>query len=312
MKGVELSEKYFEEFGKPMLEKDFPFLLPSLSAGLVGQGSECLFYDDDISKDHDFEPGFCIFLNENDYEEYGFALTKAYNRLPDEFSALSRQKLSPAGGNRHGIFSCKNFYESIIGTSIAPETASDWLKIPSYALRTAVSGKLFFDNCAEFSRVRKILQKGYPEDVRLKKIAAHTLSMSQSGQYNFPRLIARGETGAAQLAIFEFVKSAISCVYLLNNVYEPFYKWAYRGMRDLKILSDLETSLSFLTECGNSKNEAKLKNEIIADISDKLVAEFKAQKISEVDDENLDRHALNINGKIKDANLRNSSIFVGL
>ena len=32
MKGVELSEKYFEKFGMPMLEKDFAFLLPTLSA----------------------------------------------------------------------------------------------------------------------------------------------------------------------------------------------------------------------------------------------------------------------------------------
>lgn len=97
MKGVELSEKYFEKFGMPMLEKDFAFLLPTLSAGLVGQGSECLFFDDDVSKDHDFEPGFCIFLSDADYEKYGFDLTRAYNKLPDEFSGFSRLKFSPAG-----------------------------------------------------------------------------------------------------------------------------------------------------------------------------------------------------------------------
>ena len=85
MKGVELSEKYFEKFGMPMLEKDFAFLLPTLSAGLVGQGSECLFFDDDVSKDHDFEPGFCIFLSDADYEKYGFDLTRAYNKLPTNF-----------------------------------------------------------------------------------------------------------------------------------------------------------------------------------------------------------------------------------
>lgn len=169
MKGVELSEKYFEKFGMPMLEKDFAFLLPTLSAGLVGQGSECLFFDDDVSKDHDFEPGFCIFLSDADYEKYGFDLTRAYNKLPDEFLGFSRLKFSPAGGSRHGVFSCKDFYESIIGRSSAPETAFDWLKIPPYALRTAVSGKMFINNCAEFSRIREVLQKGFPEDVRLKK-----------------------------------------------------------------------------------------------------------------------------------------------
>ena len=148
MKGVELSEKYFEKFGMPMLEKDFAFLLPTLSAGLVGQGSECLFFDDDVSKDHDFEPGFCIFLSDADYEKYGFDLTRAYNKLPDEFLGFSRLKFSPAGGSRHGVFSCKDFYESIIGRSSAPKITFDWLKIPPYALRTAVSGKMFINNCA--------------------------------------------------------------------------------------------------------------------------------------------------------------------
>ena len=62
MKGLELSEAFYETFGKPMLEEQFPELLPSLAVGLFGSGSECFGYDDDISQDHDFEPGFCIFL----------------------------------------------------------------------------------------------------------------------------------------------------------------------------------------------------------------------------------------------------------
>ena len=62
MKGLELSEKYFEEYGRPMLEAEFPELTPYLAAGLAGSGSECFGYDDDISQDHDFEPGFILFL----------------------------------------------------------------------------------------------------------------------------------------------------------------------------------------------------------------------------------------------------------
>lgn len=312
MKGIELSEKYFFEFGLPMLEKDFPLLLPRISAGLVGQGSECLFYDDDVSKDHDFEPGFCLFLSDEDYEKYGFDLTRAYNKLPDEFLGFTRQKFSPAGGNRHGVFSCGGFYESIIVTKTAPSAPYEWLKIPPYALLTATNGKLFINNCADFAKIRETVQKGYPEDVRLKKISAHALSMSQSGQYNYPRLIARGETGSAQLALFEFVKSAISCVYLLNNKYEPFYKWAYRGMRDLPHLSDVETRLVFLTESGNSKSEAGLKTELIEAVVKDIVGEFLRQNISDDKTLFLDKHAISINNKIKDVNLRTLSIFVGL
>ena len=62
MKGLELAKNYYLTYGKEMLENEFPTLLPRLAVGLVGQGSECLGYDDDISKDHDFEPCFCIFI----------------------------------------------------------------------------------------------------------------------------------------------------------------------------------------------------------------------------------------------------------
>ena len=62
MKGIELARSYFNEYGKAMLEEDFPEQHHLIAVGLVGSGSECLGYDDDISTDHDFEPGFCIFL----------------------------------------------------------------------------------------------------------------------------------------------------------------------------------------------------------------------------------------------------------
>ena len=64
------------------------------------------------------------------------------------------------------------------------------------------------------------------------------LSMAQSGQYNYERCVKRGESGAASLALYEFVKNAVSTVYLLNNAYEPFYKWAVELIAE-KLASEL-------------------------------------------------------------------------
>ena len=66
MKGIELSEKFYLEFGAPMLHQNFSGIENLIAVGLVGSGSECFGYDDDISKDHDYEPGFCVFVPDED------------------------------------------------------------------------------------------------------------------------------------------------------------------------------------------------------------------------------------------------------
>ena len=64
MKGLDLARAFYEEYGLPMLEEQFSDVLDKIAIGLTGSGSECYGYDDEISQDHDFEPGFCIFLPE--------------------------------------------------------------------------------------------------------------------------------------------------------------------------------------------------------------------------------------------------------
>ena len=86
MKGLELAKAFYEEYGKPMLE-EFPEIKDKLAIGLCGSGSECFGFDDEFSKDHDFEPGFCIFLpDEREVDRHtAFRLERAYAKLPMEF-----------------------------------------------------------------------------------------------------------------------------------------------------------------------------------------------------------------------------------
>ena len=102
MKGLELSKNYFEEYGRPMLEAEFRDILPYLAAGLFGSGSECFGYDDEVSRDHDFEPGFCIFLPDESVidRRTAFMLERAYAKLPKEFMGAKSQMLAPVGGMR--------------------------------------------------------------------------------------------------------------------------------------------------------------------------------------------------------------------
>ncbi len=312
MKGLELSRKYYTEHGLPALQKACPELLDRLAIGLVGDGSECLGFDDELSHDHDFEPGFCLWLTRTDYEKHGFALERLYARLPKVFEGFSRQPLSPVGGNRHGVLVIEDFYQKYLGAPTAPTSLEHWLYLPSASLAVVSGGEVFHDGLGVFSETRNVLLAGYPEDVRLKKLAAHAVMLSQTGLYNYPRCVRRGELGAAQLCVHEFVKHAISTVYLLNNRYEPFYKWAYRGMRDLPILSSSEQPLVALSTMGNSPEEAKAKTESMEEICALFVENFVSLALSDADGTDIERHARALQDGIRDPNLRNLHIMAGI
>jgi len=306
LKGLELSRRYYETYGKDMLKEQFPDLLPYLAVGLAGSGSECLGFDDDLSEGHDFEPGFCIFLPDEDVVDRraAFLLERAYAKLPAEFAGYKRNLMSPVGGSRHGVIRTREFYLEKTGLTAFPPAVDDWFRIPSYALREATDGEVFDDPYGEFTRIRQIL-KEIPEDVRRKKLAGNLLLMAQAGQYNYPRIAKRGEEAAAQLAVFEFAKNTLEAVFLLNREYQPYYKWVFRAMRDLPVLADLEYPLYTLMSTDNAPEMTQGKYEMIEEVCAAVVEELHRQELTEATCQDLEKHAYSVNDGIADSRVRN-------
>lgn len=313
MKGIELSKKYFEAFGKEVLETEFSSVLPLLAVGLAGSGSECLGFDDEISEDHDFEPGFCIFLpDENTVDRRtAFLLERAYAKLPKEFMGFKRSPLSPVGGNRHGVIRMEDFFLEKVGSRDGRLTVGQWFTVPEQGLLEATNGAVFFDNLGQFSAVRERLSY-FPEDIRLKKLAGNLLLMGQAGQYNYKRCILRGDTAAAQLAAIEFAKSALHSIYLLNKAYIPYYKWSFKGLKGLSALGDLSGDLEYLISSGNSSDEAEKKTAIIEDICVKIADVLKAQGLTEADGSEMEQQAYAVNERITDHGVRTMHILSGV
>ena len=309
MKGLELSRKFYEQFGKPMLETEFGEIEKYLSVGLVGSGSECLGFDDEISKDHDFEAGFCIFLPDEVDERTEFLLERAYSRLPDEFMGFKKAKLNPVGGNRHGVLRISNFLKSKIGTADGQLSLNDFFFIEEQYLLEVTNGEIFCDNLGLLTRVREELAY-LPKDVRLKKLAGNLLLMAQAGQYNYPRCIKRGDTAAAQLAVGEFVNSTLKTVYLLNRKYLPYYKWIFRGLKEMSILSELYSDLEYLISSPN--NEPEKKQEIIESVCKKIAKELVNQELTKLSTAELEPQAYNVNDKITDPEIRNLNVLYGV
>ena len=235
MKGLELSELYFLEVGRPSMTEYFPELLSKAAAGLSGEGSECLGYDDEISRDHDFGPAFCLWLSDEDYASGGAELEKWYSGLPGEFMGFPARISTAMAGKRVGPMRISDFYRKFTGCAGLPERELQWLRIPEHFLRQVSNGKVFEDQKGDFSKIREGYLDFYPEEVRKKKLAARAVTMAQSGQYNYPRALQRGDDGAAFLALSEFSKAAVSMAHLLSRVYTPYYKWMFRSFRELPL-----------------------------------------------------------------------------
>ncbi|MBR3641169.1 MAG: DUF4037 domain-containing protein, partial [Oscillibacter sp.] len=267
MKGLELCRGFYEEYGAPMLREQFADVLPLLAVGVCGAGSECLGYDDTVSTDHDFEPGFCIFLPDEKTldRQTAFRLERAYAKLPREYGGFSRPRMEAVGGARRGVLRTADFFREKCGAEDALLTLEEWLRTPEHALLEAVNGEIWSDPYGEVTRLRERLSY-LPEDVRRKKLAGQLLLMAQSGQYNYRRCILHGERAAAQLAVFEFVRSALSAAFLLNRRYQPYYKWAFRALRDLPLLSELAAPLEALMTTENDGEIAEDKYYTIEDI----------------------------------------------
>lgn len=314
MKGLEVAEKYYQAYGRKMLEEQFASIKEQTAVGLAGYGSECFGFDDDISRDHDYGPSFCIWLPEEVYREYGPKMQAAYDALPKDFMGFAGRIEEEQGKGRVGVLCLESFYKEIIGRAAVPQTDVEWLAIPEEMLATAVNGKVFADHLMQFSHIREGLMQYYPHGVWIRKLADSMAKAAQAGQYNYARAMKRGERIAAELALTEFVKESMHIVYLLNKTYAPFYKWMHRGMQGLSVCSEIGDMLNLLYQIPDpaaawegvtaadyvynlNTNDGRVL--IIEAVCNILVQELNAQALSDLQDNFLQNHIGAVLGKLQ-------------
>ncbi|MBI0071216.1 MULTISPECIES: DUF4037 domain-containing protein [Bifidobacterium] len=254
IQGLDLAKTYWEQVGRPMLEERYPQYRGRIAVGLMGHGSDCYGFDDAISRDHDFGPGFCLWLTSEDYQTIGDQLQKDYEALPTEFMGFGSRtdSVRAKGANRRvGVFEIGAFFESLTGYRQAPpeDHPHEWLLLDEATLAAATNGRIFADPLGQMLATRQGF-KAMPDDVRFCLISRRLGMIAQAGQYNLPRSLQRGDEAAAMLSINEFIKACASLIFLINNPltvgYLPYYKWTFAALRRLS--GRVATRLADLTE----------------------------------------------------------------
>ena len=219
---LERSREFYEQYGKSMIHQLFPAYEARIAVGMVGEGSDCFGFDDEISTDHDYAVGFCMWLTEEDMVAIGANLQEAYHDLVLEQKVLDSKMVR--FNNRRGVFAINEFYQS---------------NVEECKLAELVNGEIFRDDLGLFTGKRKEFLKYYPEQLWREKLANSLHEFSQYAQCNYARMMAREDYMTARLCISRAIESAMDIAYILNKEYAPYYKWKKKGLEKSETMQDI-------------------------------------------------------------------------
>ena len=282
--GLSLCEEYYETYGRDMIAEKFPDYAGKIAVGLVGEGSDCFGMDDAFSTDHDWGPGFCLWITRKTADSIGDALQKAYEELPAEFKGYKRIS-TPEGRHRVGVCTIEDFYGNLLRLpnreQVSAETIMaqiDFGEVPDEALAACVNGRVFTDPEGIFTAIRKKLKQGYPEKIRFLKMAEACAKFSQALQYNFERMEKRKDETAKLLTLTEGLRQAMKLCCYMEDCYPLHDKWLFQKIRSLPGYEAVCEEISAIAKTGICPEQKAHMENLAVLLSDRL---YEADFVSE-------------------------------
>ena len=225
---------FYNEYVAPLIRERFGAYERRIAVGIAGEGSDCFGYDDELSRDHDFGTGVCLWVTDGDMKEFGYRLSIAYNELVD---SRERSYYTDRLRERRGVMTIHGFYSAILGIDCDTEgvtmSEKQWQLLDHSCLATAVNGEVFRDDLGAFSAFRRLLLAYYPDRIWRIRMAEQLHRFSSALQVNYARCMTRGDIVAAQLCKNEGMAAAMELFFLIRRTYPPYYKWTFRALSDM-------------------------------------------------------------------------------
>ena len=253
IKGLDLSESFFNECALPLLREHYPDL--QYSAGLIGWGSDVLGYDDAVSADHNWGPRFYLFLRDEDeskkqelhdmfaenlpYEHRGYSVNFAAGDGVSHMKPISEGKVKPLVDILTVDEYLAGWYLGI--SDPASLTDLDWLTLSEHRLLGVTSGKIFKDDLGFKDRLEML--SFYPENVRLYLIASNWTIIS--GEQAFVKRCADvGDNIGSALVCGRIAERLMRLAFLYCKKYAPYSKWFGTAFSELPISAELKDALA--------------------------------------------------------------------
>ena len=234
MKGLDISRRFFAEWGLPWLQHEWPHLVDRLAAGRVG-GSDIIGADDEWSRDHDWGPRFDLWLTRDDHRRFGRRLRKEINAAaPKEFMGAKFHFFGKEKENVN-VESIDACFEYNAGRCAPPARARDWFgqrrgkslverESWLYFLR---HGEILHDPLGEFTTRRDAFAR-YPMDVRLKVMQSQCTTLWYVADYKLRlRLVHRVDPYTFHFAVSQTIDAAMRLCFYLNDDYAPHWQWLH-------------------------------------------------------------------------------------
>lgn len=231
---IEKNRRFYDDRVAKMIRDRFPEYEDQIAVGIAGEGSDCFGYDDEISRDHDFGTGVCLWIDDDDMALFGDRLSDAYNELVD---SEKRSYYTERIRERRGVMTIHDFYSKILrvdcDTKNCVLSEEQWYNLDHSCLKTATNGEVFRDDRGAFTAFRNYLRDYYPDRVWKTRIAEELHEYASALQVNYARCMTRGDTVAAELCKARGMSAAMELFFLLKREYPPYYKWTYRALSEL-------------------------------------------------------------------------------
>ena len=234
--GADLSERFYREAVRPLLDRRFPGLVHA--AGHLGRGSDVLGFDTARSMDHDWGPRVTLFVADHEVDELAPAVSRVlgeelpfevagipthFERHPDGASVFRSRNTRPVA---HGVelTSVERFARGYLGLDLSrPIGVADWMSMPWQRLATVHAGRIHHDEAGRLTSLREALD-WYPHDVWMYVLACQWRRIDQ--EEPFPARAAHVGDGLGwRILASRQVRELMLLLFLIERQWAPYAKW---------------------------------------------------------------------------------------